>query len=117
MSSSGIERASGTPISSLAALARSGQQARAAVAADVAKGAQRAVVVAQHEDRLAAGGRGQVAAGVRQARDVRRELPGALEDALELELGDVGIAIGAGGKGSGGVRRALDRGHAGILTL
>ncbi len=36
----------------LAALARAAQQARAAVAADVAEGAQLAVVVAQHEHRL-----------------------------------------------------------------
>ena len=66
----------------LAALAAPGQQARAAVAADVAEGAQVAVVVAQHEHRLVAGRGGQVAAGLRQLRDVRRELPGALEDAV-----------------------------------
>ena len=87
LSRPGIERPSGTPISSpsspvgpavveaadrLAALARAAQQARAAVAADVAEGAQLAVLVAQHEHGLRAGVGGEVVAGLRQLRHVRR---------------------------------------------
>ena len=51
----------------LAALPRPGQQARAAVAADVAEGAQHAVLVAQHQHGLAARVGRDVAARARQA--------------------------------------------------
>jgi hypothetical protein len=63
------------------------------VAADVAEGAQDALLVANQQHGLAAGLGGDVAAGLRQARHVGGELPGALEDALLLELDDLRIAV------------------------
>ena len=75
------------------------------MAADVAERAQLAVVVAQHEHRLRARVRGQVAARLRQLGDVRDELPGASEDALVLELQDVRIQVEAARGAQGGERR------------
>ena len=119
-------RASGTPISvaveavgpavveaadGLAALARALEQARAAVPADVAEGAQLALVVAQHEHRLRARLGGQVRAGLRQLRHVRGELPGALEDPLALELEDLGVAVEPGWERRRVAGRALGSPH------
>ena len=79
----------------LAALARAVQQARAAVAADVAEGPQPAVVGAQHEHRLHAGRARQVVAGVRELGHVGHQLPGAGEDPLLLQLRQLGVAVEA----------------------
>jgi hypothetical protein len=65
------------------------------VAADVAKRAQLAVVVADDEDRLVADVRRQVRARAGEIGDVPGELPGALEDRALLELGDLRLEVQA----------------------
>src|SRR6202012_4066473 len=88
------------------------------VPADVAVGAQSAVLVADDEHRLIAGVGGDVAAGRGQRRDVPGELPGALEDQslLDLEQRRIGVEPGLecdpgrGGRDrcGGGWRRGFD---------
>jgi hypothetical protein len=63
---------------------------------DVAERAQLAVLVAQDEDGLRAGRRGEVVAGPPKARHMGDELPAAGEDASLLELGDRGVAVVTG---------------------
>ena len=85
----------------LAALAGAAQEPGAAVSADVAKRAEVPLPVSQHEHRLVAGARGEVAAGTGKLGDVARELPGALEDPFLLERSEIGIAVEARVEGGG----------------
>jgi hypothetical protein len=63
------------------------------VAADVAERAELAVLVAEDEDGLGSGGRGEVVAPAREPADVADELPAAGEDPPLLELRDLRVAV------------------------
>ena len=101
----------------LLALSRACEQARAAVAADVAERAQRAVLRADHQQRLRARLRGQVGAGARAAGDVPGELPGALEDALVLEREELWIEVVPGGERGAAGRRGGVSAEAGAMAI
>jgi hypothetical protein len=83
------------------------------VAADVAEGADLAVVVADDEYRLVANVDRQVRAGSGEVRDVPGELPCALEDRPLLEADDLGLEVEVRLQGGPSGARAAGTGTAG----
>ena len=93
----------------LAAVAAALAQAGRAVAADVAEGAQLALLVADDQRGLGADLRGDEAARLGHVGDVPGELPGAREDRLLLAQRRLRVHVEAGVQR--GALRVLDSGH------
>ncbi len=75
-----------------------GDDARAAMPADIVEGTDRSVAAAHHQGPLARHVEGEVGAGLGEVAFVADQLPGAAEQELLLELEQFGTAIAPAGK-------------------
>ena len=94
---------------------RRAAEGRAAVAAGVVEGADRAVGAADDDDRVEADLVGDVAAGLRQLAGGHGEEPAPVPDPLEVELEDVGVGVEGARERVVGPAGGQQRQHIGIL--